>query len=38
MWKGEWKAYAAWWVGLPLLALGVAALAIAAVALLGPAR
>lgn len=24
MWKGEWKAYAFWWVGLPLIAAVVA--------------
>lgn len=32
MWKGEWKAWVAWWVGLPLIALVCLAVAVSVVA------
>ncbi len=28
MWKGEWKAYVGWWLGLPLIALLLVAVAV----------
>jgi hypothetical protein len=28
MWKGEWKAYVFWWLGVPLLGLMLAAVAV----------
>jgi hypothetical protein len=32
MWKGEWKAYVAWWLGWPLIALVVTAVAVCVIA------
>jgi hypothetical protein len=28
MWKGEWKAYVFWWLGVPLIGLLFAAVAV----------
>ena len=32
MWKGEWKAWVFWWLGMPLLGLLFAAVAVGIIA------